>query len=200
VINMMIRILSILPGIVGTICVLMLVASVIGIQLPEESSTIPQVPCEVDDSEICFIAMTEEINPPMIFGLLDIDLQITWSEDSEAWFAVVESDAYVNCPPNSETQMTECTADDVEQFIIIGGEKEFDGELYWDIGTDEYHIITGGREGADIGDMQILTTNAKISLDWKVESMLVLVSLTLFIGAGQMAFPIRKLFQRFRES
>ncbi|MCP2503329.1 MAG: hypothetical protein NLN66_04635 [Candidatus Thalassarchaeaceae archaeon] len=197
---MMIRILSILPGVVGVICALMLVASLVGYNLPEDSSTIPQVPCEVDNSEICLIAMTDEINPPMIFALLDIDLQITWSEDSESWFAVVESGAYVNCPPNSETQLTECTVDDVEEFIIVGGENEIDGVLNWDIGTEEYHIITGGREGADIGDMQILTTNAKISFDWKVESILALISVTLFMGAGEMAFPIRKLFQRFRDN
>ena len=77
---MMVRILSILPGAVGVICSIMLIGSLIGVSLPEESSTIPQVPCEVDDSEICFIAMTEVINPPMIFGLLDIDLEIKWSD------------------------------------------------------------------------------------------------------------------------
>ena len=197
---MMVRILSILPGAVGVICSIMLIGSLIGVSLPEESSTIPQVPCEVDDSEICFIAMTEVINPPMIFGLLDIDLEIKWSETPEAWFAIVETEAYVNCPPDIETKITECTADDVEEFIIVGGENEIDGVLNWDIGTEEYHIITGGREGADIGDMQILTTNAKISFDWKVESILALISVTLFMGAGEMAFPIRKLFQRFRDN
>jgi hypothetical protein len=195
---MMVRILSILPGAVGVICSIMLIGSLIGVSLPEESSTIPQVPCEVDDSEICFIAMTEVINPPMIFGLLDIDLEIKWSETTEAWFAIVESEAYVNCPPDIETKITECTADDVEEFIIVGGADEEDGTLSWDIGTEKYHIITGGREGADIGDMQVLTTKGEISFDWKVEIILVTISATLFIGAGEMAFPIRKLFDKFR--
>jgi hypothetical protein len=195
---MMVRILSILPGAVGVICSIMLIGSLIGVSLPEESSTIPQVPCEVDDSEICFIAMTEVINPPMIFGLLDIDLEIKWSETTEAWFAIVESEAYVNCPPDIETKITECTADDVEEFIIVGGVDEEDGTLSWDIGTEKYHIITGGREGADIGDMQVLTTKGEISFDWKVEIILVTISATLFIGAGEMAFPIRKLFDKFR--
>ena len=195
---MMVRILSILPGAVGVICSIMLIGSLIGVSLPEESSTIPQVPCEVDDSEICFIAMTEVINPPMIFGLLDIDLEIKWSETTEAWFAIVETEAYVNCPPDIETKITECTADDVEEFIIVGGVDEEDGTLSWDIGTEKYHIITGGREGADIGDMQVLTTKGEISFDWKVEIILVTISATLFIGAGEMAFPIRKLFDKFR--
>ncbi|MBT3600250.1 MAG: hypothetical protein HOE00_02880 [Euryarchaeota archaeon] len=176
----------------------MLIGSLIGVSLPEEASTIPQVPCEVDDSEICFIAMTEVINPPMIFSLLDIDLDITWSEENEAWFAIVGTEAYVNCPPDSETKITECTADDVEEFIIVGGEDEEDGTLSWDIGTEKYHIITGGREGADIGDMQVLTTSVEISFDWKVELILVVISVTLVIGAGEMAFPIRKLFDKFR--
>jgi hypothetical protein len=195
---MMVRILSILPGAVGVICSSMIIGSLIGVSLPEESSTIPQVPCEVDDSEICFIAMTEVINPPMIFGLLDIDLEIKWSETTEAWFAIVETEAYVNCPPDIETKITECTADDVEEFIIVGGADEEDGTLSWDIGTEKYHIITGGREGADIGDMQVLTTKGEISFDWKVEIILVTISATLFIGAGEMAFPIRKLFDKFR--
>jgi|TARA_B110000003_G_scaffold97496_1_gene99624 hypothetical protein len=195
---MMVRILSVLPGAVGIICGIMLIGSLIGVSLPEEASTIPQVPCEVDDSEICFIAMTEVINPPMIFSLLDIDLDITWSEENEAWFAIVGTEAYVNCPPDSETKITECTADDVEEFIIVGGEDEEDGTLSWDIGTEKYHIITGGREGADIGDMQVLTTSVEISFDWKVELILVVISVTLVIGAGEMAFPIRKLFDKFR--
>ncbi len=194
----MVRILSVLPGAVGIICGIMLIGSLIGVSLPEEASTIPQVPCEVDDSEICFIAMTEVINPPMIFSLLDIDLDITWSEENEAWFAIVGTEAYVNCPPDSETKITECTADDVEEFIIVGGEDEEDGTLSWDIGTEKYHIITGGREGADIGDMQVLTTSVEISFDWKVELILVVISVTLVIGAGEMAFPIRKLFDKFR--
>ena len=194
----MVRILSVLPGAVGIICGIMLIGSLIGVSLPEEASTIPQVPCEVDDSEICFIAMTEVINPPMIFSLLDIDLDITWSEENEAWFAIVGTEAYVNCPPDSETKITECTADDVEEFIIVGGEDEEDGTLSWDIGTEKYHIITGGREGADIGDMQVLTTSVEISFDWKVELILVVISVTLVIGAGEMAFPIRKLFDKFQ--
>ena len=194
----MVRILSVLPGAVGIICGIMLIGSLIGVSLPEEASTIPQVPCEVDDSEICFIAMTEVINPPMIFSLLDIDLDITWSEENEAWFAIVGTEAYVNSPPDSETKITECTADDVEEFIIVGGEDEEDGTLSWDIGTEKYHIITGGREGADIGDMQVLTTSVEISFDWKVELILVVISVTLVIGAGEMAFPIRKLFDKFR--
>ncbi len=194
----MVRILSVLPGAVGIICGIMLIGSLIGVSLPEEASTIPQVPCEVDDSEICFIAMTEVINPPMIFSLLDIDLDIAWSEENEAWFAIVGTEAYVNCPPDSETKITECTADDVEEFIIVGGEDEEDGTLSWDIGTEKYHIITGGREGADIGDMQVLTTSVEISFDWKVELILVVISVTLVIGAGEMAFPIRKLFDKFR--
>ena len=197
---MMVRILSILPGVVGLICTLMLLGSIVGIQMPDDSGTIHQVPCEVDDSGTCFIAMTGEIDPPVIFGLLDINLEIIWSENDEAWFAVVESRAKINCPPNSETQMTECTFEDIEEFILVGGNDEFDGQIKWNIETDEYRIITGGREGADIGDMQVLTTKTKISLDIKVEIMLGLISITLFIGAAEMALPIRKILQRLRES
>ena len=144
--------------------------------------------------------MTPEISPPTIFGILDIDLQISWQEADDAWFAVVNSDAAEVCPPDEESWLTECTVEDVENYILIGGPNELDGQMTWNIKTDDYRIITGGREGADIGDQQALTTSTQISLNWFVEFILALVSLTLFLGAGEMAFPIKKLFLKFRES
>ena len=198
---MMVRILSILPGFVGVLCVILLLGSLTGISLPEERSAIDMVPCEFEDPELCLIAMTGDyISPPLIFGILNIDLQITWSESDDAWFAVVESEAAIICPPDEETLLTDCTVKDVEDYIIVGGSDEIDGEVNWNIKTDDYRIISGGREGADIGDQQVLTTNVEITLNWFVELMLALVSLTLFLGAGEMAFPIKKLFQKFRES
>ena len=195
---MMIRILSILPGITGSICVILLLGSMVGLNLGDDSSTIDMVPCELDDDQ-CLIAMTPEISPPMIFGILDIDLQISWQEADDAWFAVVNSDAAEICPPDEESWLTECTVEDVENYIIIGGPNELDGQMTWNIKTDDYRIITGGREGADIGDQQALTTSTQISLNWFVEFILALVSLTLFLGAGEMAFPIKKFFLKFRD-
>ena len=75
------------------------------------------------------------------------------------------------------------TVKDVENYIIVGGSDEIDGEINWNIKTDDYRIISGGREGADIGDQQVLTTNVEITLNWFVELMLALVSLTLFLGS-----------------
>jgi len=197
---MMVRILSILPGFVGVLCVILLLGSLTGFSLPEERSVIDMVPCESEDPELCLIAMTgDDISPPFIFGILDIDLEITWEKSEESWFAVVDSEAAVVCPPNDETLLTECTVKDVENFIIVGGSDEDDGIINWNIETDDYRIISGGR-GADIGEQQVLTTNVEISLNLFVELMLGLISLTLFLGAGEMAFPIRKLFQKFRES
>ena len=157
------------------------------------------VPCEFEDPDLCLIAMTPEISPPTIFTILDIDLQISWQEADDAWFAVVNSDAAKVCPPDEESWLTECTVEDVENYIIIGGPNELDGQMTWNIKTDDYRIITGGREGADIGDQQALTTSTQISLNWFVEFILALVSLTLFLGAGEMAFPIKKFFLKFRE-
>ena len=96
--------------------------------------------------------------------------------------------------------LTECTVEDVEKYIIVGGADEFDGEINWNIKTDDYRIISGGREGADIGDQQVLTTSVEISLNWFIELLLAIISLTLFLGAGEMAFPIKKLFMKFRDS
>ena len=197
---MMVRILSILPVFVGVLCVILLLGSLTGLSLPEERSVIDMVPCESEDPELCLIAMTgDDISPPFIFGILDIDLEITWEKSEESWFAVVDSEAAVVCPPNDETLLTDCTVKDVENFIIVGGSDEDDGIINWNIETDDYRIISGGR-GADIGEQQVLTTNVEISLNLLVELMLGVISLTLFLGAGEMAFPIRKLFQKFRES
>ena len=197
---MMVRLLSILPGFVGLLCVILLLGSLRGIDLPSERSVIDMVPCEFEDPDLCLIAMTPEISPPTIFGILDIDLQISWQEADDAWFAVVNSDAAEVCPPDEESWLTECTVEDVENYILIGGPNELDGQMTWNIKTDDYRIITGGREGADIGDQQALTTSTQISLNWFVEFILALVSLTLFLGAGEMAFPIKKFFLKFRES
>ncbi len=197
---MMVRLLSVLPGFVGLLCVILLLGSLRGIDLPSERSVIDMVPCEFEDPDLCLIAMTPEISPPTIFGILDIDLQISWQEADDAWFAVVNSDAAEICPPDEESWLTECTVEDVENYIIIGGPNELDGQMTWNIKTDDYRIITGGREGADIGDQQALTTSTQISLNWFVEFVLALVSLTLFLGAGEMAFPIKKFFLKFRES
>ena len=197
---MMVRLLSVLPGFVGLLCIILLLGSLRGIDLPSERSVIDMVPCEFEDPDLCLIAMTPEISPPTIFGILDIDLQISWQEADDAWFAVVNSDAAEVCPPDEESWLTECTVEDVENYIIVGGPNELDGQMTWNIKTDDYRIITGGREGADIGDQQALTTSTQISLNWFVEFILALVSLTLFLGAGEMAFPIKKFFLKFRES
>ena len=197
---MMVRLLSVLPGFVGLLCVILLLGSLRGIDLPSERSVIDMVPCEFEDPDLCLIAMTPEISPPTIFGILDIDLQISWQEADDAWFAVVNSDAAEVCPPDEESWLTECTVEDVENYILIGGPNELDGQMTWNIKTDDYRIITGGREGADIGDQQAITTSTQISLNWLVEFILALESLTLFLGAGEMAFPIKKFFLKFRES
>ena len=149
---MMVRILSILPGFVGVLCVILLLGSVTGISLPEERSAIDMVPCEFEDPELCLIAMTgDDISPPLIFGILNIDLQINWQKSEDSWFAVVESEAAIVCPLDEETLLTDCTVKDVENYIIVGGSDEIDGEINWNIKTDDYRIISGGREGADVG-------------------------------------------------
>ena len=93
--------------------------------------------------------------------------------------------------PKAATPISSCTCS--------ARDDEEDGVINWKIQTDDYRIVTGGREGADIGDKQVLTTNTEISFDWKVEWLLFIISVTLFIGAGEMAFPIRKIFQKITD-
>ena len=62
----------------------------------------------------------------------------------------VHSEAENDCPPNEETLLTECTVEDVEKYIIVGG-ADVDGEINWNIKTDDYRIISGGEKGQILG-------------------------------------------------
>ena len=48
---MMVRVLSVLPGLVGLLCVILLLGSLRGIDLPQEGSVIDMVPCEFEDPD-----------------------------------------------------------------------------------------------------------------------------------------------------
>ena len=80
-------------------------------------------------TDLCHCNVKDDISPPAIFSILDIDLQIEWQRAGDAWFAIVNSEAENDCPPNEETLLTECTVEDVEKYIIVGGADELMGKL-----------------------------------------------------------------------
>ena len=63
---MMVRLLSVLPGFVGLLCIILLLGSLRGIDLPSERSVIDMVPCEFEDPDLCLIAMTPKISLSLI--------------------------------------------------------------------------------------------------------------------------------------
>ena len=67
--------------------------------------------------------------------------------------------------------------------------------------TSHNRFIGANKLEVHKGKLYISYYNGVLSwngFDWKVEIILVTISATLFIGAGEMAFPIRKLFNKFR--
>ena len=193
---MMLRILSILPGFVGALCAIIVVISLIGYQPAESGSEVPIVPCS-EGEIVCNIGMTgSDMEVPLAFILLDIKLEVEWSEPNRGWIGVVESEAAETCPPDSNG-LTQCESEDINNYLITGG-PESDGSFEFQIDPGSYRFVSGGYDGAGL-DSQLVKMSTSIHLDNYVELALVLVSGLLLLGAGEMAFPLRTLFNRFEK-
>ncbi len=98
---MMVRILSILPGFVGLLCIVILLGSIVGISQEVVKNDIPIIPCSEDEEVGCRIAMTSaDIEVPNAFKLLEIDVSINWDEPDRSWFGVINEYPDV-CEPDS---------------------------------------------------------------------------------------------------
>ena len=193
---MMLRILSILPGFVGVLCAIIVVISLIGYQPAESGSEVPIVPCS-EGEIVCNIGMTgSDMEVPLAFILLDIKLEVEWSEPNRGWIGVVESEAAETCPPDSNG-LTQCESEDINNYLITGG-PESDGSFEFQIDPGSYRFVSGGYDGAGL-DSQLVKMSTSIHLDNYVELVLVLVSGLLLLGAGEMAFPLRNLVNRFEK-
>lgn len=193
---MMVRILSVLPGSVGLICGLVLIFSLIGYYPDDSELEVPIVPCTDSDAG-CNIGMTgEDLSVPDAFILLDIELNVEWAEPERSWLAVVDANAAKDCPP--ENGLTTCTEEDIAQYIVAGGSTA-DGTLMFDMNPGDYRFVTAGKDGSGL-DSQTVTMSTSIHLDNYVEMILSVVTILLFAGAGEMAFPLRNLWSRFRDA
>jgi len=192
---MMVRILSILPMLVGLLCALILVLSLIGYQTPESGTRAPIVPCSNDDAG-CNVGMTpEDINVPSAFGLLEITLDVEWKEPDRGWLGVVDSSAAKECPPDSNG-LTMCTEEEVKVFLVAGGPQNH-GTMSFEVKPGSYRFVTAGYEGAGL-DEQLVVMTSSIRLDNFVELFLAGTSALLLLGAGEMAFPVSNLLKRIR--
>jgi hypothetical protein len=192
---MMVRILSILPMLVGLLCALILVLSLIGYQTPESGVRAPIVPCSNDDAGCNVGMMVEDINVPSAFGLLEITLDVEWGEPDRGWLGVVDSSAVKDCPPDS-TGLTMCTEEEIKVFLVAGGPQNH-GTMSFEVKPGSYRFVTAGYEGAGLDEQQVVMTSS-IHLDNFVELFLAGTSALLLLGAGEMAFPVGNLLKRIQ--
>jgi len=192
----MVRILSLLPMLVGLLCALILLLSLYGYQTPETGNQVPIVPCS-DDDVGCNVGMTiENMNVPRAFGLLEITLEVEWKEPDRGWLGIVDASAAKECPPDSSTGLTHCTEEQIGKFLVAGGPQN-DGSMSFRIEPGSYRFVTAGYEGSGL-DSQRVEMSSSVHLDNFVEIVLAGTSALLLIGAGEMAFPVRNLLKRLR--
>ena len=148
-----VRILSVLPGAVGVVCLLIAGISVYGIDLDSERVQIPVVPCTEVSDEGCLVGMTgSDLKVPTGFLLMDVELTIEWSQPSKSWIGVVDASYADSCPPDGDG-LTACTKDDFE---FISGGPDSSGIFKLDLQPDSYRFVSAGKEGADL-DEQLVT-------------------------------------------
>jgi hypothetical protein len=195
---MMVRIMSVLPGLVGLACVVILIASLVGYHSDESDMGVPIVPCTDEDSVGCQVGMTgEDLSVPIAFMLLDIKLEAEWEKPERSWLAVVDAAAVDDCPPDPNG-LTTCTGEDFADYIVAGG-ADSDGSLIFELSPGDYRFITAGKDGSTL-DSQSVTLSTSVHMNNYFEIALAIVSVLLFAGAGEMAFPMRNLWKRFRDA
>ena len=81
----------------------------------------------------------------------------------------------------------------------MAGGPDSDGSLVFDIGPGKYRFVTAGKDGSSL-DSQLVTMSTSIHLSNLAEIALAAVSILLLAGAGEMAFPVRNLWKRFKDA
>ena len=195
----MIRILSVLPAVMGVICALLLIVSLFGVTLDQTRTNIPLVPC-TDDNTGCPVGMSiEDLSVPTAFILLDIDLTIEWKEYDKSWLGIISSPPPSGCEPDSNG-LTTCTADDFD--FIAGGDGESDGSLEFNLNPGDYRFVTGSTDTSGFDGEQLVTTTTEMGLNPVVEVLLAFVAILLLAGSGEMFAHnwILGVWKRFKEA
>ncbi|RJU83360.1 MAG: hypothetical protein DWB93_03500 [Candidatus Poseidoniales archaeon] len=194
---MMMKILSILPGFVGFLCISIMIGSIIGFSTEQVVENIPIVPCSEDEDIGCRVAMTNsDIEVPQAFNLLDIEVSVAWEESERSWFGVIQQYDEL-CEPDNNG-LTNCTEVDFEEYIIAGGSNS-DGELKFRMEAGDYRFITGGKDASTISNQDALI-GIEIHLNSIIELIIGGIGIFLFLSATEMAFPLRELYRKFREA
>ena len=196
---MMIRILSILPAAMGVICAILVLVSLYSPTLDSSRTDIPLVPC-TDDDVGCPVGLSgDDMDSPLAFMLLDIEVTIEWDQFATSWIGVIESPPPDGCEPDS-TGLTTCTAEDFD--FIAGGPEEDGGSLTFDLKPGDYRFATASTETSGVGGEQLVTITPQIALNPIVEILLAIVSILLLAGSGEMFVHerIMRVWKSFREA
>ena len=191
-----VRILSVLPGAVGVLCLLIAGISVYGIDLDSERVQIPVVPCtEVSDEGCSGRNDWIRSKGPVWLSLMDVELTIEWSQPSKSWIGVVDASYADSCPPDGDG-LTACTKDDFE---FISGGPDSPGNFKLDLQPDSYRFVSAGKEGADL-DEQLCNNQPSRELHRYLNLLLLAIGAILLIGAIEMIYPVEVLWKRFVDS
>ena len=172
---MMIRILSILPAAMGVICAILVLVSLYSPTLNSSRTDIPLVPC-TDDDVGCPVGLSgDDMDSPLAFMLLDIEVTIEWDQFATSWIGVIESPPPDGCEPDSNG-LTACTGEDFD--FIAGGPEEDGGSLTFDLKPGDDVTIAG-----PFGEFFAKETDAEM----------------VYIGGGAGMAPMRShIFDQFR--
>lgn len=196
---MMIRILSILPALMGVICAILVLVSLYSPVLETSRTDIPLVPC-TDDSAGCPVGLSgDDLSSPTAFILLDIEVTIEWEQFSTSWIGVIESPPPDGCEPDS-SGLTACTAEDFD--FIAGGAEEDGGSLTFNLKPGDYRFATASTDTSGVGGEQLVTITPEIALNPIVEILLSIVAILLLAGSGEMFAhrSIMRAWKRFKET
>jgi len=192
----MVRVLGVLPGFVGFICLVLLTASLVGIELDKTGVQATTVPCLDDDAGGCPVGMTgSDFHVPWGFNLLDVKIHIEWDEPRKAWIGVVDAKYAENCPPDSNG-LTTCEAEDFE-FVAGGPTKE--DEFTFSLKPGDYRFTSGGRGGSNLDD-QVVTITSTIHISTVGELLLGVIGILLMVGAVEMIYPIELFWKKYVKS
>ena len=73
----MVRVLGVLPGFVGFVCLILLTVSLVGIEIDSTRVQATTVPCLDDDAGGCPVGMTgSDFHVPWGFSLIDVEVNI----------------------------------------------------------------------------------------------------------------------------
>jgi hypothetical protein len=196
---MMIRILSILPAAMGVICAILVLVSLYSPTLDSSRTDIPLVPC-TDDDVGCPVGLSgDDMDSPLAFMLLDIEVTIEWDQFATSWIGVIESPPPDGCEPDSNG-LTACTGEDFD--FIAGGPEEDGGSLTFDLKPGDYRFATASTETSGVGGEQLVTITPQIALNPIAEILLAIVSVLLLAGSGEMFAhrSIMRAWKRFKDT